>query len=321
MQEWIFYVGVGIVLMLIQMLLLWLEGGMRFALLVPIIVFNAVMIPYSLALIHVLDNQAVAALDSMKPTLAIPEPQFDDLRYRLSTMRSRPPFVVGLALAVFLVLTEWTGTVPARYAALADLPLFAIVYHVIDKTIAFVYGPFLYHSIAQLSLVHAVYSKHTRIILFDLKPLYAFSRLTAFTAAGLTMPVYGWVLINPELSTDPLSLVAMVAFTILGASTFLWPLVGAHGLMEKEKESLLREIDLRFEAVFAVFNQRIHDGDYPAADQLNGTIASLEIQHGKIKAIPTWPWRPETARLAMTALALPPVFRALQCLIEQALGW
>jgi hypothetical protein len=68
MRACVFYVGVGFVLILIQMLFLWLEGGPRFALLLPVIVFNALMIPYSLALIHLLDNQAVTALDSMTRT-------------------------------------------------------------------------------------------------------------------------------------------------------------------------------------------------------------------------------------------------------------
>jgi hypothetical protein len=279
------------------------------------------MIPYSLGLIHLLDNQAVTALDSMRPTLAIAEPEFDDFQYKLSTMRSRPAFIVGLTLVIFLILTERSGTVPARYAALDDLPIFPIVYHVIDKSIAFVFGPFIYHSIAQLRLVNAIYSNHTRINLFDLKPLYAFSRLTASTAAGLAIPVYGWMLINPELLTNPLSVGATVAFTILGVAAFVWPLVGAHRLMEMEKERLLHHIDLQFEAVFAMLNQRIHGGDYSATDQLNGTIASLEIQHRRVKAIPTWPWKPETVRYLLAALALPPVLRIIQALVERVFGW
>jgi hypothetical protein len=321
MREWLFYVGVGLVLILIQMLFLWLDGGLQFAALLPAVVFNALMIPYSLGLIHLLDNQGVTALNSMRPALAITDPEFDDLRYRLSTMRFRPTFIVGLTLVVLLILTERSGTEPARYAALDDLPVFAIVYHVIDKSIAFVYGPFIYHSTAQLRLVNTIYSNHTRINLFDLKPLYAFSRLTASTAAGLAIPVYGWMLINPELLTNPLSVGATVAFTILGVAAFVWPLVGAHRLMEKEKERLLHDIDLQFEAVFAMLNQRIRDGDFSATDQLDGTIASLEIQHRKIKAIPTWPWKPETARFVLTALALPPVLRIIQALVERTFGW
>ena len=108
-------------------------------------------------------------------------------------------------------------------------------------------------------------------------------------------------------------------FTILAVSVFVWPLWGVHRLMEMEKESLLHEIDLCFEAVFSKFNQLVQDGDYPAAARLDGTIASLEIQHKRVTAIPTWPWRPETARIALTAIALPLLLMIIQFFVQRAL--
>jgi hypothetical protein len=317
-RQWVFYAGLGLVLIGIQMLFLWLDGGLQFDALLPVILFNALAIPYSLALIHLLDNQALTALNSMRPTLAIAEPDFDNLQYKLSTMPSRPTFIVGLILVAMLILTERLGNVPVRYAALDDLPLFTIVFHVIDKGTAFLVGPFVYHTIAQLRLVNAIYSNHTRINLFDIKPLYAFSKLTASTALGLVVTVYGWMLINPELLAAPLGLAGTAAFTILAVAVFVWPLLGAHRLMEMEKDRMLHELDLQFEAVFAMFNQRLHDGDYTAMQGLDGTIASLEIQHRKIKAIPTWPWRPETVRSVLTAIVLPLVLRIIQFLVDQA---
>ncbi len=55
-------------------------------------------------------------------------------------------------------------------------------------------------------------------------------------------------------------------------------------------------------------------------DGLNATIASLEIQHKRISAIPTWPWKPETARIALTAIALPLMLMILQSFVLQALS-
>ena len=88
--------------------------------------------------------------------------------------------------------------------------------------------------------------------------------------------------------------------------------------MEGEKEKTLHNINLQFEDVFAKFNQRIRDEDYSAIEKLNWTISSLEIQHKRIIAIPTWPWKPETARFALTAIALPLILRVLQFLVEGA---
>ena len=320
MREWVFYVGLGLLLLAIQLLFLWWDGGLQYGLLLPVIIFNALAIPNALALVHLLDHQAVTALNAMRPTLAITEPEFDDLRYRLSTMPSAPTFIVGLTLVVLLIVTERLGAVPLRYAALDHLPIFRVVYHLIDKSIPFVFGPFVYHSVAQLRLVDSIYSNHTRINLFDLRPLYAFSRLTASTAAGLALSVYGWMALNPELLTDPVGLAGTVAFTILAVAVFVWPLAGAHRLMEAEKERMLHDLDLQFEAVFAMLNQRVRDGDFSAMEPLNGTIASLEIEHSKIKAIPTWPWRPETLRSVLGVIALPPVVSAIQLVVERVLN-
>jgi hypothetical protein len=90
--------------------------------------------------------------------------------------------------------------------------------------------------------------------------------------------------------------------------------------MEAAKDKILHEIDLRSEAVFSKFNQGLRDDDYSAIDRLNGTITSLEIQYNRIKAIPTWPWKPETAQFVLTAIALPLVLAIIQFLVEQTIG-
>ena len=132
--------------------------------------------------------------------------------------------------------------------------------------------------------------------------------------------MYGWMLINPELLADPMSLGVVGAFTVLAVVVFVWPLFGAHRLIEMEKRRVLHELDLRFEAAFSKFDDAFRDDDGAAVDRLNGMIASLEIQHKRITGIPTWPWRPETARWALTAIALPLILTILQLLAVQAFG-
>jgi hypothetical protein len=320
-SAWIFYVGLGLGLILIQVLFLWLDGGLAVAeVLLPVIIFNALSIPFLLGLIHLLDDQAVTALDSMRPVLEMTESKFDAFRYKLSNMPGRQTLIAGLATLVPYVLMELLWIAPARFAPLEQLPTFAIVFQIVDKAPAFVFGGFFYHTIRQLRLVNTINSNYTRISLFNLGPLQAFSKLTASTAAGLVFGVLGWMSLNPDLLADAVSLGFASSYTILATATFVWPLWGVHRLMEAEKARALREIDERFEAVFAKFNQHLHDNDYAATERLNGTIASLEIQHGRIRAIPTWPWSPETARIALTAIALPLTLMILQFFVLQALN-
>jgi hypothetical protein len=316
---WLFHVVFGIVLILVQMLFLWLDRGRHAEELLPVIIFNGLAIPFLLALIHLLDNQAVTALNSMRPALDTTEREFDHYQYRLSNMPFLAPLIAGLVVTVITILTPQVAISPVRYAALEQLPVFAVVFHIVDKSSAFLMGVLLYHTVRQLRLVNSINSNHIRVNLFHLRPLQAFSRVTASTTVGIVVFVYGWMLINPELFTDPVIFGLIVMFTLLTVFVFVWPLWSVHRVMEMEKERALREIDLNFEAIFSKFNAGFRDDDYSVIERLNGTIASLEIQHKRIDAIPTWPWRPETGRIALSAIALPLILMILQVFVLQAL--
>jgi hypothetical protein len=129
------------------------------------------------------------------------------------------------------------------------------------------------------------------------------------------------MLINPDLLTDPMSLGFAGSSTILAIAVFVWPLFGAHRLVEVEKQRALHESDLLFEAAFSKFEDAFRDDDYTAIERLNATIASLELQRRRIAAIPTWPWRPETVRFALGAIALPLILTILQLLAAQVFDW
>jgi len=315
----IVYVLLGIALILVQILFLGLDGGLDAGELVPIILFNGLSIPFLLGLIQLLDKQALTALNTMRPALDLSEQEIGRYGYQLSTMPFLGPLLAGLATTAITILTPLATTAPIRYAALEQLPLFSVVFHIVDKSSAFLFGVVLYHTIRQLSLVDTINSRHIRVNLFDLKPLRAFSRLAASTALGLVVFVYLWMFINPELLADPLILGYALLFTALAVAVFVWPLWGAHRVMQAEKERALQENDLRFEALFAAFNRLMDEGDYAAAENLNGAIASLDVQHQRISAIPTWPWRSETAQIALTAIALPLLLMIVQYFVLQAL--
>ena len=320
LRPWIFYLVLGIVLIVVQILFLWLDSGLYAEELLPVVIFNALAVPYLLALIQLLDRQAVVALKVMKPVLDMTGQEFEQYQYKISTMPVLAPLVVGLAMMAIAILTSLVAIEPVRYAALAQLSVFTPVFRVIDISSAFLFGVVLYHTIRQLRLVNEINSQHVHIDLFHLKPVQAFSRLTATTALLLVVFTYGWMVINPELLADPLILGLSVLLTILAMLVFIWPLWGVHRRMEAEKEGALLEIDRRFEALFAQFNQYLAGGDYAAAEELNGLIASMEIQHRKISDIPTWPWRSETARVVLTAIALPLMLMILQFFVQQALS-
>ncbi|KAA3644982.1 MAG: hypothetical protein DWQ07_16405 [Chloroflexi bacterium] len=317
-RAWVFYVGFTLILVIVQLIFIWLDDGLQAVEILPVVVFNSFATPFLLALIHLLDDQAITALDSMKPALAMKKSQIKDYCYMLSTMPARAALIAGLAMLSVVILIELASPQLLRYAPLEQLPVFAIVFQIIDKSSAFLFGVFFYHTIRQLLLVNAINSKHVRISLFNTVPLQAFSRLTASTAVGPAVLIYVWLLINPELLTNPISIGFSGAVTVLAVAVFVWPLLGMHRRMQAEKESMLHALDLEFETIFSKFNQGLQDDDQKSIERLNGTIASLEIQRNRISAIPTWPWRPETARFALSAVALPLILSVLRFLVERA---
>jgi hypothetical protein len=320
-SPWVFFSLFGLVLIIVQMLILWLEGGLQEVDLLPVIIFNGLFTPFLLGLIYLLDHQAVAALNSMRSIIEMTESEFKRYQYMLSNMPAGTALVAGLTMVVFTILLEQLWGTPLRYAALEQLPIFTVIFQIIDKSSAFLFGIFFYHTIRQLRLVNTINVNYIRIKLFNLRPVQAFSKLTASTAVGLVTGVYGWMLINPELLANPVIFGFLMIITVLALSVFVLPLYGIHRLMEAAKDRMLHEIDLRSEAVFLKFNRGLRDDDYSAIDRLHGSIASLEIQYNRIKAIPTWPWKPETAQFALTAIVLPLVLAALRFLVERAFGW
>ncbi|MHA2315453.1 MAG: hypothetical protein ACXACF_09280, partial [Candidatus Hermodarchaeia archaeon] len=306
---------------LVQILFLLVDGGLDIELLLPIIIFNGLTIPFGLGLIHVLDNRAETALTSMRPMLDVTDSEFERYKFELSNMRSLPMLVAGLAIVLLLIVTDLLGFVPIRYAAMEQMPVFAAVYHIFDKVTAFVMGVFFYHTVVQLRQVKSINSNCIHVNLFNQRPLQSFSRLTGLTALGLVFGAYGWSLINPDLLTNPISIFSFVIMTMLAFSVFVFPIYSVHRLLKNAKERELQDIDLRFEAVFSKFNKCLTDDDDSAVEKLSGRIASLEIQRRRVEEIRTWPWRAESGRIALTMIALPLIMTILRFLIDLAIGW
>ena len=316
---WVFHLCLGLVLIIIHVAFLWIDDGLLSVEIFPIIIFNSLAIPYLFVLIYLTDKQAVNSLQTLRPVLNLTQAEFEANQYRLSNMPFLPPLLAGLLIMVITILLPSITISPERYGVLEELPVFSIVFHVLDKSSAFLFGVFIYHTIRQLRLVNSINKGIVHINLFNLAPLQSFSRLTGITAIGLLVFIYPWMLINPELWLDPILFANIALYSIIAIVVFIWPLWGVHRIIDQEKRRELLQIDLRMEAVLSNFNQYVDNGDYAQSEKIHGTITSLDIQQKRINNIPTWPWRPETGRLVLTAIALPLMLMLLQYFILQAL--
>lgn len=318
--KWIFYLGLALGLLVLQIAVFWSEGAYPVGTFIPAHGFIAGLTPAILGLIHYLDTRAEAALTALQPALKATEAERSGLSYRLTTMPARPALLASLAGAIFVVLiTESLGR-PSSYQELNTSPISAALVYSMYVALWWVVGAFLYHTIRQLRVINRIYTENTRIDLLRMRPLYSFSGVTALTAVSLTGMIYGWAALNPGMLQDPKSLVVIIPITGLALAVFVWPLLGAHRLLVREKERMLDETSLRFEAAIAELHRRVDEGQLESMDDLNKTIASLEIERNIWKRIPTWPWEPETMRLLITALALPLFLWIIQYFLQHTLG-
>jgi len=320
-SSWLYYLGIGLVLFLIETVVLWIEGLYPIGTFLTIHGFEAGVIAFFLAVLHYLDDRADAALTTLRPALKASEEEYRRLRYQVTALPARPTLLVSLAILMSFVVMEhvvWRS-LPSSFDALAASPISWALLYILYRLLWWLFGTFIYHTIHQLRVINRIFTRHTRINLFRMRPLYAFSSVTALTAVSLTVIPYGWLAINRQLS-DLTAIRITLPITALALASFVWPLLGLHRLLVEEKEQLLNENSLRFEAAIVELYRRMDSGNIEGMENLNMAIASLETQHNVLDSTPTWPWRPETVRVLVTALALPLGLWIAQYVLQRMLG-
>jgi hypothetical protein len=318
--SWPYYLGIGSVLVLLQSAVLWTEGAYSVEGFSANHAFIAGLIPFLLALSLFLDNRAVAAFAALRPVLKASEEKCQRLEYQLTTLPARPTLLVSLFGVASIVFLNIVMNSFSDFGGLGDFPISRTLVYLTYIGTWWVLAAFLYHTVHQLRTIDLIYTHHSRVNLFKMRPLYGLSGVTALTGVSLTAITYGWMLINPELWGNPISMAIVLPITLLSFTTFSWALLGIHRLLEEEKARLLDECSLRMEAAIAVLHQRVDGGKLEGMDDLNKTIASLEIEQNLLEGIPTWPWRPDTVRLLITALALPLGLWLIQYVLQLVIG-
>jgi hypothetical protein len=318
--SWLYYLGIGLALFLVQIAVLWGEKAYPVGAIIPSHTFIAGIIPLLLWLCLHLDNRAEEALRTLRPAMKASEEEYARLRYEVTTLPARPALLASLAGVAFILLVNLLLGTSRGFDDLIDFPISKNVIYWIYVSSWWFIAAFLYHTIHQLRTTNLIYTKYTRVVLLRMTPLYALSSLTALTAVSLAAITYGWIALNPGLSAEPISWAIVVPITALAIAAFVWPLLGIHRLLVEEKGRLLDECSLRLEATIAELHRRVDSERLERMDDLNQTIASLGMELNLLEGVPTWPWQPETVRLLITALALPLGLWLAQLVLQRVMG-
>ena len=318
--NWLYYLGFGVVLFLIPSIIYWIEGVLPVGTFLPVQGFIAGVIAFFLAMFHYLDHRADASLVTLRPALKVSEEEYQELHYQLTNLPAGLTLVASLITITLIFLTELI-TKPYRIEMLETSSVSANLFRFVYFLGWWVMGAFMYHAIHQLRLINRIYTKHTRVNLFRMKPLYAFSNLSAFTAGCLAMVIYGWMAVAPEVSlADPITFILTLIILFIAVVIFILPQLGIHNLQVAEKEHLLEQANQRFEAIITELHRRVDEGELDRMNELRMTMTNLEMELNSLKKIHTWPWQPETVRWLITALVLPTGLWLIQFALQRILG-
>lgn len=319
--SWGYYVGFGAILLAVQTAVFWSEGALPVGTFLPVNIFLTAVIPFIVAVLSYFDDLARISLKTIKPALTIDEDKFLKLDYQLTNLPMLPSIIASIFALIFLFATEWIGGGPYHVDIFINYPISSNISRAFYLLSWWFFGVFIYHTIHQLGLINQIYTSHTMIDLFRMKPLYGFSNLAALTAGSLIMLPYGFLYINPDVQlADPVVLVSYLIFSIIALITFLLPQLGIHRLQRAEQEHLVGEINQRYKATMGEFHKCVDAGKFDQAATLVATLDALINQRKTIKGISTWPWQPETFRWLFTAMVLPLLMWIAQHFLGQLLN-
>ena len=276
---------------------------------------------YALALIHYLDDVAKSALATYCPAMQTDEATYRELEYKMTRMPALPTFLASLAGAVFavIVLLALGYFLPDFMSRLLlfTSPASIAIESGVFILLWWVWGALTYHTVRQLRLVSDIYNRYTRIDLFNLDPLYAFSWLTARTAIGWVVATYAFILTAPGLMENAITLGIMVFNIFFAAVAFAWPLFGIHRKLEAAKSERLYLANQSFEALSGELRRRTEAGDFTRMAEMKDGMEAVNREREVLSEIHTWPWQQETVGGLSTALFLPIIIWVITRLLER----
>jgi hypothetical protein len=318
LPAWLVYLVPAVALFAFINAVKWWDGTNPVGVFVPHFALPPLVTAYGLVLLQYLDHAAVRALEVARPVLNVDEQGYRRLQYELSTMPVRSTLVatgagVLFAVVVIFLLPDSLKMQTQTFTSVESSALEVLVFLLLWA----VWGPLTYHTVRQLRLVNHIYTECTRIDVFNLDPLYSFSWLTARTAVGLVIVPYMFLVMVPSIMNNAVTLFMFIFNVLLGAAAFVWPLLGAHRLIETAKKDRQRDANARFDSLAAELHRRADRGEFDGMAGLNDAMEAMQRERDVLEKIPTWPWRGETINVLSTALLLPAVLWFVTRLLER----
>jgi hypothetical protein len=315
----LYYLALGLIILSISLYLGEIEGIDPNPFNTPVKIFAAFLIVFILSFSDFLDRYASRALDQSRSHFDLTDAAFQRVKYQLTTLPRIPAFLVSLAVATLslsslVTFPDFVG-VRLEYTGAPQIYLFfegAIIWWLL--------GLGAYHTIHQLRVVSRIYSNHLIVNLNNTGAIYSLSRLTALSSLGVIIPISMSILIMPDFVIKPIGFLVGVFSLIIATLTFILPLLDLHTALETEKQRLVDETTIRYEALLNQWHEILDTRQFEGSGELNRAVQAVAAEKDKIASIPTWPWQPGVFRGWVASLFLPLIIWLLQQLLGKSLG-
>ncbi len=322
---WLFYLIIGLVPFPIFTWVQWDAGSYPVGTFSVFHLWLALQLGYVLAIMHYLDKVALDALAKTRYALKVDTEEYARLQYELTTLPARPTLwasILSPVLPAILFLPVVLLTSKDGYSLefqVSTQVLSMTVFGILNSVSWFLIGPLLVHTFRQLQFVSRIYREYVKVDLINLDPLYAFSGLTARSAILLVGIPYPWFATNPVVSSFAPAIATGVIMTLIAGVTFISPLWGIHRRLAEEKAQAVTDNQRRSDALVKELMRGMDAGDLTDAAKIKDALTAFEIQHKTLDQLPTWPWKPETFRLLVSAVLLPTILFLLQFVLQRFL--
>jgi len=315
---WSFYFLLALTLSGAVALVLWQTGVYASFGFHPMQIWLPTLVAYPLGLTHALDRLAASAMQRYRPAFRGGDAEFAASLHRMTVLPARPTLILTVGLTVVSIpVAMWEFS----YTQTGGLELVPALLPLLMGLVTLVSYPWLYRMIRQLREIHRLYRDHSEVRLTRVRPLYAFSRVTALSAIGLVININGWYLAQPgQAPNNPVFLMEGSFNIALALVVFAWPLWGAHRLLAEAKEEALIGTAQRREALLAKLHSEIDDGQLDRVQQLNQALIAISTVGTDQAKVSTWPWAPGTLRGLLGTVFLPIGLWLIQRVLGSLLG-
>ena len=269
-----------------------------------------------------LNGVASRALDQLSVALRVDAGELEEVRHEL--LRTPPSWANAAAILALLEAGISLATSPGGYGIRPDSSPaeWAEVFVVGGSTTVLVFV-LVAHGVHQLRSVMRMHRELVTIDVFRLDPLYSFATLTSWTGISLlALVTYGIVAFGllGELQFSAVDVATTVIFGVMSVALFVIPLVGLHDRIQAEKARQRAAAGASLAAAVAELQRRTELGQYENSKEVTDVVTAATLTYSTISRIPTWPWRQETLRGFLGAVALPIVIWSVTALLGRVIG-